>query len=154
MLRDFELVPVQAPAAVRALPDLGGGVETLRHAGGTVRVTRPERTLVDVLDEPERSGGWEEVWRSLEMVEFFDLEAVTRYATALGSALTAARVGFFLDQHRTALMLGDQDLEGLRALAPAQPRYLDTSREPGRLVPRWNLVVPQRVLARAWEEPG
>lgn len=150
--RDMEFVPVQPPVALRNLSDLGGGTTEQRHAGDLVRVTTLERTLADVLDAPHRCGSWEEVWRSLEMVEFFDLEAVVDYARKLGSALTAARVGFFLEQHREPLMVEDRHLDAFRALAPTQPRYLDSKREPGKLVARWNLVVPQRILTRAWAE--
>lgn len=150
--REMEFVPVQAPLAIRELPDLGGGVLEKRHGGGIARVTTLERALVDVLDAPARAGGWEEIWRSLEMVEFFDLDAVIAHSLRLGSSLTAARVGFFLEQHREALMVEDQHLDGLRARAPSQPRYLDTSREPGRLVRGWNLIVPRRVLDRTWQE--
>ena len=150
--RDMEFVPVQAPLALRLHPDLGGAVIEVRHAGGEVRVTTLERTLVDVLDAPEKAGGWEEIWRSLEMVEFFDLDAVVEYALKLGSALTVARVGFYLDEHRDTLMVEDRYLQALRGAAPAQPRYLDTTREPGRLVSKWNLVVPERVLRRGWQE--
>lgn len=152
--RDLEFVPVQAPAALRERPDLGGGIAEHRHAGGIARLATLERTLVDVLDAPERSGGWEEVWRSLEMVEYFDLDAVLAYIRALGSALTAGRVGFFLEQHRELLMVEAHYLEALRELAPAQPRYLDARRERGKLVAGWNLVVPERVLARSWTEVG
>jgi predicted transcriptional regulator of viral defense system len=152
VFRDQEFVPVQVPAAFRARPDLGGGIAEHRHAGGVVRVTTLERSLVDVLDAPDRSGGWEEVWRSLEMVEFFDLDAVLACTRARGSALTAARVGFFLEQHRDALMVEAHHLEAYRDLTPAQPRYLDSGREPGKLVKGWNLVVPERVLTRSWAE--
>lgn len=139
---------------MRDLPDLGGGVAELRHAGAVVRVTTLERTLADVLDAPHRCGGWEEVWRSLEMVEFFDLDAVIDYTSKLGSRLTAARVGFFLEQHREALMVEDAHLEALRKLAPKAPRYLDSKRKSGRLVSAWNLIVPERVLTREWVEIG
>ena len=152
LFRGMEFLPVQAPVAVRNLPDLGGGVREKRHAGGVVRVATLERTLVDVLDAPDKGGGWEEVWRSLEMVEFFDLDAVIEYALRLGSALTVARLGFFLEQHRETLMVEDRHLDALRAHAPAQPRYFDSARESGKLVADWNLVVPRRVLERAWEE--
>lgn len=150
VFRDLEFVPVQAPVALRDRADLGGGVAEHRHAGGIARVTTLERTLVDVLDAPERCGGWEEVWRSLEMIEYFDLDAVLSYTRLLGSALTAARVGFFLEQHRESLMVETQYLTALSKLAPAQPRYLDSRREPGKLVKDWNLVVPERVLSRSW----
>jgi len=152
--RGMEFVPVRAPVAVRSLADFGGGVVETRHAGGVVRVATLERTLVDVLDAPDKGGGWEEVWRSLEMVEFFDIDAVTGHVLELGSAVTAARVGFYLEQHREALMVEDQHLVALRSHAPRQVRYFDSAREPGKLVPGWNLVVPERVLDRAWQEFG
>lgn len=150
--RQSEFICVQVPVALRHLPDAGGGIVERRHAGSLVRVTTLERTLVDVLDVPKHGGGWEELWRSLEAVEFFDLDAVVAYALKLRSALTVARVGFFLEQHRDKLMVEDRHLETLHANAPVQPRYLDRRRESGKLVPRWNLVVPQRVLSRTWLE--
>lgn len=150
--RGLEFVPVKVPLPLRQLPTLERHVTEQRHAGGTVRVTTLERTLVDVLDVPSNAGGWEEVWRSLEMVEFFDLDAVASYAVKLGSALTAARVGFFLEQHREALMVEDKHLEPLRRLRPRQPRYLDARRKPGKLIAAWNLIVPDDVLGRTWAE--
>ena len=151
--RGQEFVPVQAPLPVRSLPDFGGGVLVRPHMGGEVRVTTLERCLVDLLHASEHGGGWEEIWRSLEMVEFFDLRAVVEYTLRLRSALTAARVGFFLEQHREEWMVEEKHLEPLLRSAPAQPRYLSPRREPGRLVARWNLVVPEYVLHRRWEEP-
>lgn len=147
-----DFVPVQVAKRLRARPDLGGGILEERHAGGTVRVTCLERALVDVLDAPDKGGGWEEVWRSLELVEFFDLDGVIEYTKRLGTAITAARVGFFLDQQREALMVDDQHLEDLRKLIPQGPCYLDPGRLPGKLVPEWNLVVPEQILSRSWEE--
>lgn len=150
--RGQEFVPLQAPVAVRSLPDFGGEIQELPQAGDRVRVTTLERTLVDVLHAPHRCGGWEEVWRSLEMVEFFDLDAVNNYVTRLGSALTAARVGFFLEQHREQLMVEDHHLHVLHALSPSQPRYLDTKRATGKFVAGWNLIVPEKIFSRTWEE--
>ena len=152
--RDLEFVPVQVPATLRARSVAGVGFTQHRHAAGLARVASLERTLVDVLDAPERCGGWEEVWRSLEMVEYFDLDAVLAYTRALGSALTAGRVGLFLERHREPLMVEAHHIEALRELAPAQPRYLDARREHGKLVAGWNLVVPERILARSWAEVG
>jgi predicted transcriptional regulator of viral defense system len=149
--RGMEFAPVLAPASVRRLRDFGGGVETVEHAGGLVRVTTLERTLVDVLHAPDKGGGWEEIWRSLESVEYFDVDAVTDYSLKLGSAITAARVGFFLEQHKESLMVDDSHLDQLRRHAPRQPRYFDRSRESGRLVGDWNLIVPEAVLQESWE---
>ena len=147
-----EFVPVKPPRAVAELSDMGGGVERLSHAGGEVRVATCERAMVDVLHAPDLGGGWEEIWRSLEMVEFFDLEAVIAYTLALNTAVTAARVGLYLEQHREPLFVEERHLAKLEAHRPSQNRYLDRRREPGKLVSRWRLIVPERVLNRAWEE--
>ena len=141
------------PKALRAKGKKFFGVETHERAGLPVRVTGLERTLVDVLDRPDLGGGWEEIWRSLEAVEFFDLDAVVKYALLLENATTAAKVGFFLEQHQDRLMVEDTHLEMLRAHRPRSPHYrMRTTRESGRLIAKWNLVVPLKILERIWEE--
>lgn len=125
------------------------------RSGVDVRVTNLERTMVDVLDRPQLGGGWEEIWRSLESVEFFDLDAVVDYALLLGNATTIAKAGFFLEQHRERLMVEERHLEQLRKHGPRAPFYLSRSqRHPGKLVAGWNLVVPLEVLERRWLEVG
>lgn len=152
--RGIEYLRVAHPAVLRSRPDQGGGIVVEHHGGGEVRVTTLERTMVDVLDAPDLGGGWEETWRSLEMVEYFDLGAVVGHALALRSALTCARVGLYLDLHREALFVSDDHLAALATHAPKEPRYLDGRRLAGRLVKPWNLIVPTRILRRAWEEPA
>jgi predicted transcriptional regulator of viral defense system len=151
-LGGFTWAPVRPPAEVVALADFGGGVVTVAHAGGTVRVTTLERTMVDLFHAPDLGGDWEEIWRSLEQVDFFDLDAVIAYALALGTASTMARVGYFLEQHRETLFVEDRHLAQLEAHAPAQARYFDARRTPGRWVPRWRLFVPEVIADRRWEE--
>ncbi|MCK5800510.1 MAG: transcriptional regulator [Deltaproteobacteria bacterium] len=147
-----EYVPAHPPTAVAELPDMGGGIETVSSGGGRVRVCTCERAMVDVLHAPALGGGWEEIWRSLEMIEFLDLEAVISYALRLESATTIARVGLFIEQHRERLFVEDAHLERLASCAPRAPRYLDATRERGRLVRPWNLIVPEWVLNQRWGE--
>lgn len=147
--RGSSFLPVRPPARAGACAT---GIVEERHAGGTVRVTSFERTLVDLVDAPDVGGGFEEVWRSLEMVEFFDLDAAVAEALARDAAITAVRVGFFLEQHRETLQVEERHLEALRARRPKQPTYFDARRSPGHLVAEWNLVVPRMVLDRSWAE--
>jgi len=141
------------PGALRRAGKESFGVSAAERAGLEVRVTSLERTLVDVLDRPDLSGSWEEIWRSLESVEFFDLDKVVDYALLLGNATTGAKVGFFLEQHREPLMVEDRHLKALNDLRPRQPHYLDrTRRKSGRFMSKWNLVVPREVSERAWGE--
>jgi predicted transcriptional regulator of viral defense system len=129
------------------------GVKHYNRAGVELKVTDLERTLVDVMDRPDLSGSWEEIWRSLESVEFFDLERVIEYARILENATTAAKVGFFLDCHKETLMVGDDHIEPLKKLHPRQPHYMMRgTRKDCRLVKEWNLMAPEEILNRSWEE--
>jgi len=123
------------------------------RSGMTICITGLERTLVDVLNRPDLSGSWEEIWRSLETVEYFDLDKVAAYTSLLGNATTAAKVGFFLEQHRETLMVEDAHLKTFQDLRPLRPHYMERSRrKSGRFVSNWNLVVPDEIMRRSWEE--
>ena len=130
------------------------GIETVDHQGCKIRVTTLERTFVDILDRPALINNWEEIWRSLESIEYLNFRQVLTYAQMLDNATTYARVAFFLDQHREIFGLSEKDLCIFDALKPKSPHYLDRhSREPNQLIARWNLIVPKSLLHRTWEEP-
>lgn len=151
--RTYEFHSVLYPKALRERGLVEFGVQETERSGTHIRVTGYERTFVDVLDRPDLSGSWEEIWRSLESIEFFDLDRVVAYVLLLENATTAAKVGFFLEQHREMLMPDDEHLEALRDLRPRRPHYLNRgARRNGRLASTWNLVVPAEILDRSWAE--
>ncbi len=148
-----EFVRAPVPLALQAKGEEMFGVIQRNRSGVNLRITNLERTLVDVLDRPDLSGSWEEIWRSLESIEFFDIDQVIAYVLFLENATTAAKVGFFLDQHREVLMVEDVHLETLRRLRPRQPHYfVRGKRNDCRLVGDWNLMIPVEILNRSWEE--
>ncbi len=86
-------------------------------------------------------------------MEFFDLEQVIAYTRLLENATTAAKVGFFLEQHREPLMVRNTHLDALRRLRPSQPRHLMQGRPRDcRLMKDWNLMVPNEILNQSWGE--
>ncbi|MCK5804095.1 MAG: type IV toxin-antitoxin system AbiEi family antitoxin domain-containing protein [Lentisphaeria bacterium] len=141
---------VAYPKALRTAGKEQFGAETVDRQGLDIRVASLERSLVDVLDRPDLGGGWEEIWRSIESVEYYDIQQVVNYALLLGNATTAARVGFFLEQHREQLMVDDSQLDRLKETRPRQPHYMKPGTT-GRLAADWNLIVPENILARVWE---
>lgn len=126
-------------------------VAIMDRLGFDLPVTSVARTLVDVLDRPDLGGGWEEVWRSLEGLNLVDAAAVLAYLERLGNATTSALVGYFLEQHQEALGVNESTLKALETLRPRGRQYLDRSAG-GRLAKRWNLIVPDAVWERSWEE--
>ncbi|MBW1860145.1 MAG: type IV toxin-antitoxin system AbiEi family antitoxin domain-containing protein [Deltaproteobacteria bacterium] len=150
--RSFSFRAVLFPKSLRDNNSEDFAVEWVDRSGVGVRVTSLERTLVDMLDRPDLGGGWEEIWRSLGSVEYFDLDQVVDYALVLRNSTTTAKVGFFLEQHREVLMVEDVHLRHLRERRPRRPHYMGRrTAKNGRLVAEWNLVVPRDILERPWE---
>ena len=142
----------QPKALVRA--DLQNSyVEAQDRAGLDIAVTDLERTLVDSMDRPHLAGGWEEIWRSLQSIEYLDADKVVDYAITLDNATTISKTGFYLEQRRDDLMIGAEHLARLRTRRPKSPHYMDRDdQNDGRLDPRWNLIVPSSILERTWDE--
>jgi predicted transcriptional regulator of viral defense system len=153
VFRNYEIRRVAVPQPLLEKGKEMIGVLRRRRKESELRVTGLERTLVDVLDRPDLTGSWEEIWRSLESVEFFDIEQVIEYVLLLENSTTAAKVGFYLDQHREDLMINNADLKPLHRLRPRQPHYLERGRRRvSRWVKKWNLMVPDEILNRSWGE--
>ena len=138
----YQAVP--PPSALLLADRMTLGVEIQDRQGLAVRVTGIERTLVDILDRPALAGGWEEAWRAWESADMaLDFQFLLRYVQLLGSATTAAKLGYVLETNWEHLAVPSTILEELHALAPRQPhpaqRGLRTSTH---LIGTWNLLVP------------
>ena len=144
---------ITMPKATLSNPYLG--VDLVEYQKCKIRVTTLERSLVDILYRPSIMGGdWEEIWRSLESIGYINVDKVLEYAQLLDSATTFARVGFFLDQHRDTLSISEKELTFFEKFIPKNPHYLDKQHKgPNKLVSRWNLIIPQTILQKNWEEP-
>jgi predicted transcriptional regulator of viral defense system len=128
-------------------------VHTEDVQGLNVKVTSLERTLVDVLDKPKFGGGWEEIWRSLEMIDRLKINQVVEYALLLDNATTIAKVGFYLSQRRQELNVSSEVLLELRKACPRSPHYIDpAARKDGKLLNDWNIIVPNSLIIKDWEE--
>lgn len=129
-------------------------VITVDRQGLNIKVTSLERTLVDALDRPEYAGGWEEIWRSAEHITILNFDKIIEYAILLDNASTIAKLGFFLEQHKEQFKIDEKYLKILEKNKPRGIHYLDrTKRESGKFIQRWNLIVPNKIIERTWEEP-
>ena len=153
--RDIKYQAVAIPSALKAAGQETFRVQSIDRLGQPVFVTSLERTLVDVLDRPYLCGSWEEIWLSLESIEYLDMDQVLKYALLLANSTTIAKLGFFLETHREALMIPEHYLEELRKHCPVKPHYMDRNQnQPQKMIAKWNLVVPLSLINRSWEEPN
>lgn len=151
--QDTEYIGVTQPKSLLKVGKQMAGVDFVDRSGMLIQVTSLERTLVDCFDRLDLAGGIEEAWRSLEAVGYFNFKLIVEYLELLDSALTTAKVGFFLDRNRERLHVSEKNFEFLRSRCPQYPTYMFRSERTGKLVRDWNLIVPVQVLERSWEEP-
>ncbi len=150
--RNVIFKPVSFPAVLQNKNKNEIYVERVDRHGIFVNVTSLERTLVDLLNRPSLSGGWEEIYRSFEGVGYLNMQKVINYVKILENASTVARVGYFLEENKKILSVKENDLKELEPHIPKQLRYIDKGLEGGVLVKRWNLIVPEYIVNREWEE--
>jgi predicted transcriptional regulator of viral defense system len=130
------------------------GIEIIQRNGMNLKVTSLERTLVDILDRPDLSGGWEEISRSLENITRIDIRKIVEYTLLLKNSTTSAKVGFFLEQLPAHLSLDKNHLKNLLPHIPKQAHYLNRDeRKGGKYFEKWRLIVPESIVNRSWEEP-
>lgn len=155
IFRDIKYQAASFPLALKASNSEGFALQTIDRLGQKILVTSLERTLVDVLDRPNLCGSWEEIWRSLESIEYLNVDQVVDYALLLGNATTIAKLGFFLEIHREEWMIPERYFETLYKHRPVKPHYLDRGRnQQQKMIAKWNLIVPADLFNRSWEEPN
>ncbi len=143
---------VQYPRRMnKTLPESIGVTRQAYH-GLKVRLTDRERTFIDCINRPEYAGGIEETYRSLEKFPYLDFDKMFHYMKILGSRVSYARVGYFLEQHREKFFAEEKILQRLEENIPSSAVYFDPGRKEGKLIKKWNLVVPQEVIEKKWEE--
>jgi predicted transcriptional regulator of viral defense system len=131
------------------------GVTSFNRDGLDIKTTIIERTLVDLLAHPKYSGGLNEIWQSFELVSLLNIDKVIEYTFSLNNATAVAKVGFFLEQHRDKFNVSEYHLLLLESKKPKHKHYLERDkRKNGKLIQRWNLVVPLSLLTHQWEEPN
>ncbi len=112
-----------------------------------IPLTNIERSIVDSVATPEFGGGWEEIDQSVGSVSYLRGDVILEYLRILGSPVLAARVGFLLERHAESLGVRANHLNAVAEMRPNSKVYFHSrKRESGRLVKRWNLVVPDSTL--------
>ncbi len=124
-----------------ARPWIDEGIVRVSVGAEFVRTTSPERTLVDCMHIPANAGGIDELARAIDMLPVLDAEEVVRWVDHYHEAALAARLGYLLESsglHEPKTPL----IRALHTRRPSHLVYLAERRPGGRLVSRWNLIVP------------
>jgi len=127
-------------------PEKFFGIRTIRLGRRKVRITDPEKTIVDCLDKPKYCGGVIEVIRALKNARL-DHEKLLEYAERMKSKAILKRLGFLSER----LGLGIEKEIKLSEKDRRSFSLLDLSMPPkGRFNYKWGLRI--NVPDDYWEE--
>lgn len=118
------------------------GTRQIERNGYLLRVTGPERTLVEGFRRPHKTGGLEETINCAAASPSIDLKTLWEVLEAYNSQVLWAAIGWFLERYQNQFHVPDPYLEKLEAKSPQSARYLQRQQRGGNLVIRWNLIVP------------
>ncbi|MBI5525189.1 MAG: hypothetical protein HY897_02565 [Deltaproteobacteria bacterium] len=145
--RGVRFVPCTHPESLLRTGWTDAEIETVRRPGFDVRVTSPERTLVDILSRLKWCGDWRSSWPRLKKLSGLNLDSIVGYLERLDNSAITARVGWYIDRYRRRFDGTTDDYALFENGLPGQPRYLVPGERGGMLVPDWNIIVPTE-LAR------
>ena len=87
-----------------------------------MRITSPERTLVDVLSRLKWCGGWRSTWPHLKKLSGLSLDSIVGYLERLDNPALTARVGWYIDRYRHRFDGATDDYALFEDGLPNQPR--------------------------------
>lgn len=140
-------IALSHPAALVRIGKTDFGVTTHDRRGERLRVTGPERTLVDCFDSPRWAGGLEELVESAAGFRGLDLHLLEAYLELLDQRRLDAAVGWFIETHPETAAAVEPFLRRLEQRAKHRPIYLEKGTRGGRFQKRWNLIVPENLAA-------
>ncbi len=115
-----------------------------------VRISSPEKTVVDCLDHPEHCGGLEEIAKAIYFSkDELEFKKVVDYANKIGNNTVIKRLGYIAEtlgiDECSRLLSGIKIKSGYSLLDPTLPRE-------GRIKEKWKLVVntPSPIDAGRW----
>ena len=147
----MEWPAVLHPAPLVRKRRTGFGVVELDRRGRTLRLTGPERTLVDGFAAPWWVGGLDELVESAAGFRDLDLDLLDAYLKLVDRRVLDAATGWFLERHPEVSTGVSRLLARLEKRKPQQPLYLGGRRAGGHLQRRWNILVPPHLANSSFE---
>lgn len=145
-LKRAQVLFLDHPAAARKPGDVELGTRKVERLGFLLRVTGPERTLVEGLRRPDLVGGLPELTTSASGFATLDLALLERVLKRYNERKVWAAAGWFLEQHQKSFHVPDEYLQQLEQHRPRSPLYVPRRQRGGMLNPRWNVILPAELM--------
>ena len=120
------------------------GIATPAFSGG-IRVTTPERTMIDSIKDMDKISGMEEVIQDISCMKKLQEKRLLSYLEHLSNQFLYQKTGFLLSEQKEQLGLSDDFFKECQDKIGKSKRYLSRDLADGVYNDRWRLVVPQQL---------
>lgn len=111
-----------------------------------VRVTDIERTIIDCISDINRSGGTEELLKSIDLVPQLDEKRIIKYLTAYNQKNIWQRAGYVLEHFKERLHISDEFFDMCKENMGSRKNYFVYETE-FKYHPEWRLYAPDNLNA-------
>lgn len=130
------------PKPLRDGGDVQLGTRTVEHMGEVLRITGPERSLVEGFRNLAEVGGPEELVVSAAGFPVLDLDLLVTVLDRYRMSSLWSATGWFLERHQRTFHVDDTVLTRFERHRPRSRQYMVRGSRGGALHARWNLIVP------------
>ena len=132
---------------IQYCPVLYQGKAGVTETGTGVRVTSPERTVVDCIADLSLAGGLEEFLRCLALIPSLNEASLLEALSIYQRRQLYQKAGYILEAFRGDLMLPDEFFTVCEQKSSASKTYLTDERKGYVLNERWKLYAPSDLKA-------
>jgi predicted transcriptional regulator of viral defense system len=119
------------------------GFKEIKYGEESVMASDLERTIVDVINRPEYSGGYEEIFRSFQDLEDIDWNRLLEYLDKMREKILINRIGYAFDLLREFITPPEWLLLELKNRLSDNIYYFEKNRK-GSYVKKWKIIVDKR----------
>ena len=125
----------------RVLPHITKGI--IQSAEGA-RITDPERTVLDSVNDFENEMGFEELIQCISSIPLLDEDKLTDYLAEYDKCFLYQKTGFIFDHFQNEFAVSDQFLSLCRKRSGNSSRYLFSEIPKKRMAfsSKWHLTIP------------
>jgi len=132
---------------------LGGnkffGITEVEIEGKKIKISNPEKTMVDCLDHPEHAGGIDEVAKSIYFSQAeLDFTKIRNYAEKMRNLTILKRFGFILE--KTKLLDKYEFAVGNFKPSKGYPALDKLSPKKGKYNSKWGLLINRDINPEGW----
>lgn len=120
------------------------GIATPAFSGG-IRVTTPERTIIDSIKDMDKIAGMEEVIQDISCMKKLQEKRLLNYLEHISNQFLYQKTGFLLSERKEQLGLSDDFFKECQRKIGKSKRYLSRDLAGGVYNDEWKLVVPQHL---------